>query len=410
VPALITLLTVEFFALGVTVFVLRANHTFGDAWLTFGALSVGSVVHMELVHTIERVRERGRANTPHMDLKSVWTFAGLLLLPPALSLALVALTCLHQRVRLIRMQTFRWVYSSCAVLLATYAAMAVLDSALPPGDYPGLPSSWFGVSIIIAAAAIRWFVNTALIVAVILLTSPRTTGQEALGGFGNNLIEFAALSLGAITAMAVVHDVWYVFLLLPPLLVLHRSLMLSQYEEAARTDAKTGLANAVHWSEVARSELARAERDEKQAGVIMLDLDHFKKINDTYGHMTGDAVLTTVASALRKEARDYDLIGRFGGEEFMILLPDTDAEALPTIAERFRHCINGLIVISPDNHQSVTVTASAGAVGFPVGGSDLDELLLAADAALYRAKESGRNRTCMAPPVVTSDTAGDAAE
>src|SRR5205823_8310429 len=108
--------------------------------------------------------------------------------------------------------------------------------------------------------------------------------------------------------------------------------------------------------------------------------------------------------ALRREARDYDIVGRFGGEEFMVLLPGLDPADLPAVSERFRHCIGGLIVTSPDNQEPVRVTASAGAVAYPIGGNDLDELPLAADAALYRAKESGRNQTCFAPATKTVET------
>jgi diguanylate cyclase (GGDEF)-like protein len=401
-PVLATVLTVEVVTIAATAATLSNFSIKQIDWLVFGLLAAASVAHMEFVRGIERMREGARVNAPYGDLKSVWTFAGLLLLPPVLAAGLIVLTCLHLRVRIGRMQTFRWLYSSATVLLGNDAATAVLYAGVPHagGTHPGLPTTWQGVGVIILAAALRWFINLALVSAVILLSSPKATAQEALGGLGNLLVEIAALSLGAITAVLVTFDRWYLVLLLPPLVALHRSLMLGQYKEAARTDAKTGLANASHWSDVARTELARAERDGTSVGVIMLDLDFFKRINDSYGHMTGDAVLTTVATALRKEARDYDLIGRFGGEEFMILLPDTDPTDLPGVAERFRHCINGLLVVSPDNHKTVTVTASAGVVAFPSGGSDLDELLLAADAALYKAKETGRNRTCVAPTLV----------
>lgn len=396
-PAIVTVFVVELFALVVTAATVTRVPIKHADWLVLAVLGIGSILHMELVRGVERIREGTRANTPHMDLKSVWTFAGLLLLPPSLSLALVAVTCVHQRVRLVRMQTFRWLYSSTVIVLATEASAAILYAGLPAGHYPGLPSSWWGVVVIVLAATMRWFVNLALVVGIILLSSPKANAHAALGGFDNNLVEMAALALGAVAALVMVHDPWFLVLILPPLLVLHRSLLLRQYEVAARTDAKTGLVNAMHWSQIARGELARAERDHTSVGVLMLDLDHFKAINDTHGHITGDAVLKAVADALRKEARDYDVVGRFGGEEFMILLPGLDPGDITAIAERFRRCISSLIVGSPDHHEPVMVTASAGAVTFPEGGGDLDELLLAADAALYRAKESGRNQTCFAP-------------
>ena len=104
------------------------------------------------------------------------------------------------------------------------------------------------MAVIILAAAIRWFVNFALVVAIILLSAPKTPAQDALGSFSNGLVEVAALSLGGVTALVVSHDAWYLALILPLLLVLHRTLLLRQYEVAARTDTKTGLANATHWS------------------------------------------------------------------------------------------------------------------------------------------------------------------
>jgi diguanylate cyclase (GGDEF)-like protein len=396
-PAVVTVFVVEILAVVVTAATVTRVPIKHSDWMILTVLGVGSILHMELVRGVERIREGTRGNTPHMDLKSVWTFAGLLLLPPSLSIALVVVTCVHQRVRLVRMQTFRWLYSSTAVMLATEASAAVLYAGLPAGHYPGLPNSWWGVAVIVLAATMRWFVNLALVVGIILLSSPKANAHAALGGFDNNLVEMAALALGAVAALVMVHDPWFLVLILPPLLVLHRSLLLRQYEVAARTDAKTGLVNAMHWSQIARGELARAERDRTSVGVLMLDLDHFKQINDNHGHLTGDAVLKAVSDALRKEARDYDVVGRFGGEEFMILLPGLDPVDIVATAERFRRCIGGLVVGSPDDHGTVTVTASAGVVAYPDGGVDLDELLLAADAALYRAKESGRNQTCLAP-------------
>jgi diguanylate cyclase (GGDEF)-like protein len=392
-----TVLGVELLAVAVTAATLTRFPVRTHDWLIFGILAACSVIHLELVRGIERIREGIRTNTALVDLKSAWTFAGVLLLPPALAITLAVLSNAQMRLRVAPRQTFRWIYTGATIVLATQAAAAVLYVGLPPGTYPGLPHSWHGVAIILLAAVVRWFVNHGLVVTIILLSSPQTPGKEALGSFSDNVVEAAALSLGAVTALVVTTDPWYMVLVLPPMLVLHRSLLMRQFELAARTDPKTGLANALYWSEVARSELGRAERDGSTVGIVMVDLDHFKRVNDTYGHLTGDAVLKAVADALGKQTRGYDLVGRFGGEEFMVLLPGHDPLDLPTTVERFRHSVNELRVMSPDTHEMVEVTASAGVVTFPEGGHDLDELLLAADAALYRAKEKGRNRTCFAP-------------
>jgi diguanylate cyclase (GGDEF)-like protein len=396
-PAIITVLVVEAITIGVTGAIADWTPIHSEALMIFGALLAGSIVHMESVRGIERIREQARATAPLVNLTAVWTFAGVVLLPPILAVAMSALTFAHLRFRVARRDTFRTVYSASAVILGTEAAAAILYIGLPHGSYPGPPEGWRGVAVIVLAGVVRWFVNYGLVVVVILLSSPSAPGKEVLGNFNDNIVEVAALSLGAVTAMVASHDLWYLLLILPPLLVLHRSLLMHQYETAARTDAKTGLANASYWSQMARAELARAERYETAVGILMLDLDHFKRINDTYGHLTGDEVLKAVAEALKKQTRDYDLVGRFGGEEFLVLLPGITPLELRTVAERFRGCVGAVVVNAPETYDRVPVTASAGAISYPDGGKDLDELLLAVDAALYEAKQNGRNRTCFAP-------------
>jgi diguanylate cyclase (GGDEF)-like protein len=368
-------------------------------WIVFAVLAAGSVAHLEAARGIERVRETLRADTPYIDLKSVWTFAAVVLLPLPLAIGLVILTHTHLRLRVVHTPIFRWVYSAATVVLATHATAAVLQVGVAPGDYPGLPSGWPGIAIILLAGLVRWFVNLGLVVLVILVSSPQTSGRNALGSPGDYAIELAALSLGGVTALAVTYQPSYTLLILPPLLLLHRSLLLHHYEHAARTDPKTGLAGALHWSEMARRELSRAERDGTTVGILMIDLDHFKNVNDTYGHLAGDAVLKRVAEAIRKESRDYDLAGRFGGEEFVLMLPGINTEDLLTRADRLRDRIGDLTVHTTANHGRVEIdglAASIGAVVYPDGGAHLDTLLLAADSALYEAKSSGRNRTCLA--------------
>jgi diguanylate cyclase (GGDEF)-like protein len=243
---------------------------------------------------------------------------------------------------------------------------------------------------------------------IILLSSPQTPGRTALGSARGSLTELAGVGFGGVTALVVTNDPWYIVLIMPPLLLLHRSLLLHHYELAARTDEKTRLANALHWSEMARRELSRAARDATTVGILMIDLDHFKRVNDTHGHLAGDEVLKAVADAIRKESRDYDLAGRFGGEEFVLLVPSITTENLLTRAERLRDRIKDLTVHTTGNDGRVEIaglTASIGAVTYPAGGAHLDTLLLAVDAALYEAKRTGRDRTCLARQQETSGSA-----
>ncbi|MDN5749507.1 MAG: GGDEF domain-containing protein, partial [Pseudonocardia sp.] len=128
--------------------------------------------------------------------------------------------------------------------------------------------------------------------------------------------------MGALAAVALGSAPGLVALVLPPILVLHRAVLVRQLEVQASTDAKTGLLNVATWQAAAMRALRRTQRSGTGAGVLILDLDHFKVVNDTHGHLAGDDVLAAVATQLRQGVREQDLVGRFGGEEFVVLLPD----------------------------------------------------------------------------------------
>ena len=135
-------------------------------------------------------------------------------------------------------------------------------------------------------------------------------------------------------------------------------------------------------------ERERVLLEKKVAALAILDLDHFKNINDTYGHSTGDAVLVQTVRCLRSALRSHDLLGRMGGEEFLLLLPGTQGKAAHDVCERLRQAISALR-IRVGTHE-LTITASFGVTD--LGPEPLDESLKKADSALYQAKESGRNR------------------
>uniref|UniRef100_UPI0004DEEB35 GGDEF domain-containing protein n=1 Tax=Sciscionella sediminilitoris TaxID=1445613 RepID=UPI0004DEEB35 len=180
----------------------------------------------------------------------------------------------------------------------------------------------------------------------------------------------------------------------------HRSVLVKELEDKAVRDPKTGLLNAIAWRQQTERELARATRTGRPFGVIMVDLDHFKHVNDTHGHPAGDDVLIAVADILRDETRRYDTAGRYGGEEFVILLPENTPSTVHTIAERIRTRISELAVHTTGEHGPVELndlTASLGVANYPADAVTVDDLVHVADTALYAAKRNGRNR------VVTSN-------
>ena len=166
----------------------------------------------------------------------------------------------------------------------------------------------------------------------------------------------------------------------------------------AVTDELTGLFNHRRFQEVIANEVERTKRGGPGMGLIMLDIDNFKRVNDTYGHMQGDLVLREVARVLRESSREIDEPARYGGEEMAVALPGTDLDGAFLFAERVRRRIESLDLPLIDGEGSLRVTASFGAAALPSDQemADKDSLVAAADAALYRAKRSGKNRTVRA--------------
>jgi two-component system, cell cycle response regulator len=166
---------------------------------------------------------------------------------------------------------------------------------------------------------------------------------------------------------------------------------LADQERLAITDALTGLHNRRFFEEILRMEADRATRTGRPLGLLVIDLDHFKQVNDRHGHQVGDRVLKEAAARLLNAARTSDVVARYGGEEFLVLLPGTDADVLAEVAERIRRAIGDTAI------GDVNQTTSVGAAVMPRHGHDAAELLRVADAALYRAKELGRDRVQLGP-------------
>jgi diguanylate cyclase (GGDEF)-like protein/putative nucleotidyltransferase with HDIG domain len=177
-----------------------------------------------------------------------------------------------------------------------------------------------------------------------------------------------------------------------PLLLIHRSLSVPALQEEARVDPKTGLFNARHFAHELREELARAGRFDRPMSVIMADLDLLRDINNSYGHLAGDAVLGGIADIFRTQLRPYDVAARFGGEEFAILLPETTSDTALEIAERIRRAVAEHLFEVETSSDPIRATVSLGVAGYPKEGADPNELIHQADLAVYRAKLQGRNR------------------
>lgn len=169
----------------------------------------------------------------------------------------------------------------------------------------------------------------------------------------------------------------------------------SQLKTISRVDGLTGLFNRRYWQERFEREFKLSARNKSCISLVMLDIDHFKAVNDTCGHQAGDEVIRNIASIIRKATRETDIAGRYGGEEFVILLPDTPCENAITVAERVRKAVMGALV-KYEQHE-IKYTCSLGVADLQNTYSTPELWMEAADKALYAAKEGGRNKVIIAP-------------
>jgi diguanylate cyclase (GGDEF)-like protein len=369
----------------IMVFASTTEFRWPDA-LTFAALmGCGAVC-------IEATRRLGMPAGVSRDLLSAWWLPVALLLPPvyALFAPIVQQVLLQARVRATVL--YRRVFSAAAVGLAGFTASALFHRFVQD---PWELSRGSGPPIVYAVAAATSFclLNIALIAIAAHTADPNMAWREVLWNKENVLLDVVELCLGVTVSIICGLNLALLLLALPPVVLLQRSLLHSQLQAAARTDAKTGLLNAAAWQREADTEIVRARRTGDSLALLIIDIDHFKRVNDAHGHLVGDQVLVGVASMLRSQLREYDIVGRFGGEEFVVLLPAADIHEARQVAERLRIRIAHMAI--PVDDTLVRVTVSAGVALMSLHGDDLIELLAAADLALYRAKELGRDRVCL---------------
>jgi diguanylate cyclase (GGDEF)-like protein len=354
----------------------------------FALLLGGMLLTAELSRPVERHREDTLLG-PGVD--TPWVFAGALVLRPGLAVALVVFSALHQWFRVRRRPVYRQVFGAASTALAVLVAGAFLTATRVEPLGPDLDART--VALLVLAGLAFLAVNAALVTAA---DGPRRPREAAPG----HAFDAAMTAFGVMFGWAALAAPLLVLLLAGATVVLHRGGLGRGRREHVTLDPGTGVLTAASWRGAAEAEVTRLGRHGPGQAVLLLDLDHFRQLNDRYGARIGDAVLRAVADTLRDEVRAADLVGRSGGEEFAVLLPGTGRFDAMAIAERIRLRIASTLVAlkaSGDGPQFVGVTVSIGVAGC---GPDevLADALLAAEAAVLRAKAAGRNRAICAEP------------
>lgn len=339
------------------------------------------------------------------DFSSIWVIPTAILLPPvyAMLIPIPIVATLHLFVY--PTVVHRRVFSAAAHSL-TFGGVSVLFRAFPhsfAGPAPGTGIHAFTWCLAVAACEILAHqVQHFLIVGAVKLSNPAM--RFFSGEFNRDVLQglFVEMDLGMLITIVVALSPVLVVIALPTVLLVRRFLIHPALVAQSRTDAKTGLLNVSTWESEAEVELSRATRTRNPLALALVDIDHFKLVNDTYGHLVGDRVLRAIAATLTGQSRDYDRAGRFGGEEFVLLLAQTRREDACKIAERLRGYIAGLEIPIDDRPDAPTlsVTISVGVTAMARGESfELTDLLAAADSAMYAAKQAGRNRVAFASPL-----------
>lgn len=367
-------------------------------WATAGWLALIAVGFDEVSRRTVRLKIR-ISPVLRTDMTSVWAIAAAVGLEPGRGVALLTVVFTYDWFRHHRPAgepLHRKMFVGATILLGVLVSGVVVRAvAGQAGHWPWMLS---GLIAVVAGILSYTTVNRVLVTVVIYASGVR--GRDLLGSGDDNLVELATLCLGGLVALSAAYQPWLAVLVIAPMFTLQRGALLHEMETAATTDAKTGLLNAIAWEHLAERELARARRDRYSLCVLLIDIDRFKKVNDDFGHLVGDLVLRRIGRAIAAEVREYDGVGRFGGEEFVVLLPEVGAIESMVIAERIRGRIAELRVsdlieeVTPAENDHLSV--SIGVTSSTFGGDEVADLLRAADLALYRAKAEGRNRVVLA--------------
>ena len=329
-----------------------------------------------VVHLVGAERQKHQGS--HLSLAPI--FAAVLILPPALAAIAIALAFLPESVRS-RPRWYIAVFNIANFVGPALFARVVFDALR------GTSGQDWALAAVVSIAA---FITVHYAVLAAMLRLARGVRVSETIRLDCVLIDTGLVSLGALAAALWEVNEALVVLTVAPLALAYRSLVIPSLVEATRIEPKTGLYNMRHFAGVVSQELQRADRFDRPIAVLMVDVDHLRDVNSAHGHVGGDRALRHVADSLIFATREYDIAARFGGDEFCVLLPETELEGALVVADRIRTRVE-------QGTAEPRITVSVGVAAHRGGGITPEALIALADRAAYRAKFSGRNTVAVPP-------------
>jgi diguanylate cyclase (GGDEF)-like protein/putative nucleotidyltransferase with HDIG domain len=351
-----------------------------DIWIT---LCLAGIASLALIFKVE-----GTTNRSHYNISFLVYGAALFLLGAPGAMLVILISNLVEWV----WHKYPWYIQTFNIgcyIITTQIASLVFIKANP--DH--ILFSWLGVITMLVSMAVFTIVNHLMVGIIVWLARGENFKQSGMFDFLPLMIDFTVLSMGAGAALIWTLDPVAIVFVVIPLYLIYSTLRVPSLERQTEIDPKTGVYNHRYFEKALENELSRAHRFDRPISVVMSDLDLLRNINNTYGHLAGDEVLIGVANILRDHAREYDIVSRFGGEEFALLLPETTAEEAFEIVENIRLDIENAEYQVPTSLTPIKATMSFGIASRENETQSAKEILHNADTAVYHSKLRGRNRT-----------------
>lgn len=368
-----------------------------QAWVVFDPAEI-EWINFLLLATLATGTQLLKSEAPYYQVyhpSLVFFFAGILILQPAGFVLLVVIAHIAEWVkeRLVSQEGLReW------FLQPFNAGMHIIVGALARLLYLAINPNYEEIGTLYAlvgagvVACVYVALNHLMVGEAVVLTRGIPWRETGVLDIENLATDFVLAMFGYVSAALMTLNAWLILPAIAPLYLINRSLAVPELKHRAESDPKTGLWNGRYFMQSLEQELSRSMRYDRPLTVVLADLDYLREINNKYGHLAGDAVLTGVAEILRNYFRDYDVVARFGGEEFAILLPETEPEnALPRI-EKVRAAIEKTALEAPVIDKTLNITMSFGLAGIDKEQPTAQGIIHCADLAMYAAKDGGRNQ------------------